>query len=484
MDLSSPQLVLPVAVLLVPFFYFFIKYKRSQSLFLPVKWPIVGILPAILANLNNAHDYITLVLSASSRNFKVHGPLATSMQFFFTSDPRNVRHIFTSNHAKLPTTYPKGEEFAEAFDIMRGSFFTVDGEPCRRHRAKIQSILSNPRVLALIACSCRDKVESGLLPFLARMADAGAPFDMQLLNTRYAFDVTATPVFGADPGLLPPAMPPLHVTDAMDTVMEVPFLRHAMPAFSWKVMRRLLGIGPERRLAAAKTVLREFVAKMMEMGRKQQVVAHGGVGVVRKQEDDDDEEAPLLNIQSSCIDDPDYGGEVLHATLINYLVAGRDTVGTGLSWLWYSIATNPSVLLRIRWELEPTASRKAGTKNKSGPDAMVTFAPEETKELVYLHAAVFEALRLHPPAPIERKTALGDDTLPSGHEVRAGDTILISLYAMARMESVWGGDCREYRPERWLSVSRTTGASCSTCLPTSSWPSARGPGVASARTSG
>ena len=64
---------------------------------------------------------------------------------------------------------------------------------------------------------------------------------------------------------------------------------------------------------------------------------------------------------------------------------------------------------------------------------------------------MFEALRLHPPAPIERKTALGDDTLPSGHEVRAGDTILISLYAMARMESVWGGDCREYRPERWLS---------------------------------
>jgi hypothetical protein len=61
MDLSSPQLVLPVAALLVPFFYFFIKYKRSQSLFLPVKWPIVGILPAILANLNNAHDYITLV---------------------------------------------------------------------------------------------------------------------------------------------------------------------------------------------------------------------------------------------------------------------------------------------------------------------------------------------------------------------------------------------------------------------------------------
>jgi hypothetical protein len=34
---------------------------------------------------------------------------------------------------------------------------------------------------------------------------------------------------------------------------------------------------------------------------------------------------------------------------------------------------------------------------------------------------------------------LGDDTLPSGHEVRACDTILISLYAMARMESMHVG---------------------------------------------
>lgn len=28
--------------------------------------------------------------------------------------------------------------------------------------------------------------------------------------------------------------------------------------------------------------------------------------------------------------------------------------------------------------------------------------------------------------------------------------MLISLYSMGRMESLWGKDCREYRPERWL----------------------------------
>jgi hypothetical protein len=90
---------------------------------------------------------------------------------------------------------------------------------------------------------------------------------MQRLNTRYAFDVTSTPVFGADPGLLSPAMPPMHVMDAMDTEMECPSSgTPCRPALCWKVMRRL-GIGPERRLTTAQTVLREFVVKMMETGK-------------------------------------------------------------------------------------------------------------------------------------------------------------------------------------------------------------------------
>ncbi|OEL32287.1 Alkane hydroxylase MAH1 [Dichanthelium oligosanthes] len=357
------------------------------------------------------------------------------MQFFITSDPQNVRHIFTSNHAN----YPKGEEFAEIFDIMRGSLFTVDGESCRRHRAKVQSIICNPQMLGLITSTCRDKVEKGLLPFLTHMANTETAFDMQQLNTRYSFDVTATPVFGVDPGLLSTAMPPLHTTDAMDTALEVPFFRHTMPALCWKVMRRL-NIGPEKRLATAQKVLREFVVKMIETRK-----AHH-----RAVDQEEGEEADAsLDIQSSYINDPDYADEVLHATLINYLVAGRDTVGTGLSWFWYNITRNPSVLLTIRKELAPIASRKAAATK--GPNAMVTFDPEEIKELVYLQAAVFETLRLYPPAPIERKAVLHDDIMPSGHGVRAGDTVLISLYAMARMEPVWGDDCQEYRPERWLS---------------------------------
>jgi cytochrome P450 len=42
------------------------------------------------------------------------------------------------------------------------------------------------------------------------------------------------------------------------------------------------------------------------------------------------------------------------------------------------------------------------------------------------------------------------DTLPSGAAVGTTRRVIVSLYSMGRMESVWGKDCQEFRPERWL----------------------------------
>ncbi|KAF7060648.1 hypothetical protein CFC21_067423 [Triticum aestivum] len=46
--------------------------------------------------------------------------------------------------------------------------------------------------------------------------------------------------------------------------------------------------------------------------------------------------------------------------------------------------------------------------------------------------------------------------MPSGHEVKVGDTILISLHSMGRMEDLWGKDCLNYNPNRWLSKDGNT----------------------------
>ncbi|KAM0919865.1 hypothetical protein ACQ4PT_008003 [Festuca glaucescens] len=361
-------------LLLIPLYRQFKSKSSKTNPARPTDWPVVGMLPSLIANIHDFHGYATALFAAS-------GP----------------GHSY------------EGEEFASFFDTMGGSFFNADGESWRRQRARVQHLMASPRLLVFMAGSCCDKVEKGLMPALARAASALAPFDMQELLTRFAFDMTAMPVFGVDPGLLSVHMPPMDVPSAMDAVMEVGFFRHTVPISCWKLMRRL-SIGPERKLAVAQPLLRQFVAEMLQKR------AHDGAH---------------LDIVSSYIVDPEYVGEdrepmdFLYATLINYMFAGRDTERTG-------------------------AHRRLPANGGNSKSGMAVFEPNETKPLVYLSAALFESMRLHPPGPIERKAVLADDVLPSGHEVRAGDTVLISVYSMGRMERVWGEDCAEYRPERWV----------------------------------
>ncbi|KAL6659163.1 hypothetical protein ACP70R_003203 [Stipagrostis hirtigluma subsp. patula] len=420
MAFSLPELVISTLALIV--MYFYIKSWRSRVPLHPIDWPVVGMLPTLYNMLHNFHDQLTVVLAASGCNFKAQGPVASGMRFFVTADPANVRHIFTTNHAN----YPKGEEFAEIFDLVSGSLFTIDGESGRQQRGMFQCLLSDPQLLALMASFCRDKVVNGLTPFLTHMASAATPFDMQDLITRLVFDLTVTPIFGMDPGCLSTDMPSLDVAAAMDTDMEVALFRHIVPSSWWKLMRRL-NIGPERKLAVAHTRLHGFVREMLQKRK------------TRSANLDEVDAVGILSAHPQCGD-----GFLLSKILIAYMIAGRDAVATALPWVFYNLAKNPHVVSAIRNELVSIAYR-------DGTGSVAVFRPEETKSLVYLEAVLLESLRLYPPAPVERKTVLDDDVLPSGHKVHSDETILISIYAMGRMESVWGKDCHEYRPERWLS---------------------------------
>ncbi|CAN6198574.1 unnamed protein product [Urochloa humidicola] len=442
------ELVLPSAVLLIPL-CLYIKYRRSKSTSLPTEWPIVGVLPCIAANRHSFHDFVTSILAATNLNFRPYSPPGTNMRFFLTCDPDNVRHILTKNFAN----YPKGDDFSSVFGgLLEGTIFTTDGESWRRQRARIHHVLTRPSLLGSMSRGCHDKVAHGLVPLLSHMAVSGAPFDMDDMLGRLVFDMTVMLVFGEDPRCLLFAGKPaaaMPVAAAMDTLMEVAFFRHTVPTACWKAMRRLR-IGPERNATAAESMLREFVAEKIR----------------RRLAGDGEDAAVHADILSHYVDDPDcFDGTArdqptgfLVRTFINFMVALRDPVGAALPWLVYNLATHPRAVSSIREELAPIVAARRTTSlagNDSRAMAVVVFEPEEVKGLVYLREALFESLRLYPSGPIERKAVLADDVLPSGHAVRAGETVLVPVYSMGRMESVWGGDCREYRPERWLSEGGT-----------------------------
>lgn len=47
-----------------------------------------------------------------------------------------------------------------------------------------------------------------------------------------------------------------------------------------------------------------------------------------------------------------------------------------------------------------------------------------------------------------------DDVFPDGTVLKKGTKVIYSIFSMGRMQSIWGKDCRAYRPERWLKDGR------------------------------
>jgi cytochrome P450 len=110
---------------------------------------------------------------------------------------------------------------------------------------------------------------------------------------------------------------------------------------------------------------------------------------------------------------------------------------------------NPEVKSRILGEINEILGCR-NCKNVLHDDHDVVFTVEELKKMVYLQAALSESLRLYPSVPMDMKEVVEDDVFPDGNMVKRGARVHYCIFTMARMESVWGKDCLEFKPERWI----------------------------------
>lgn len=94
------------------------------------------------------------------------------------------------------------------------------------------------------------------------------------------------------------------------------------------------------------------------------------------------------------------------------------------------------------------AERVIGPHDENNIFGVTNF--EQLRKLHYLQAAAHESMRLYPPIQFDSKFCLDDDVLPDGTKVKSGTRVTYHPYAMGRLEELWGPDCLEFKPERWL----------------------------------
>ncbi|XP_038882847.1 alkane hydroxylase MAH1-like [Benincasa hispida] len=437
---------LPIFLISLPFiFILFSLFLKWNPHGLPWNWPILGMIPTVIHHIHRVHDRITEVLQITSCTFYFKGIWFTNTGFLMTVDPSNIHHIMSTNFQN----YPKGPEFKYIFDVLGDGIFNSDSDSWKNQRKIAQSLIVHEKFLEFMARAAMEKVEKGLVPILDYFCEnKSLVVDLKDLFLRLAFDSTCMMVTGFDLNSLCLEFPEIPFSKAMDDVQEVLFLRHLYPKLYWELLKKL-GIGETRRMKKACDTIDEVIANLMAVKRE------------RLQRDRELKELQLQDRGADLItwymvnkyDEIDCNDKFFRDTVLNFMIAGRDALSVTLSWLFFILSKNPIIIEKIREELKTITivpQNELESQNQPQQKPRV-FTIEELNNLVYLHGALCETLRLYPPIAFEHKSPAEADTLPSGHHVKPGTRILVSLYALGRMRCVWGQDCEEFKPERWIS---------------------------------
>ncbi|KAM4118687.1 hypothetical protein ACB094_02G221000 [Castanea mollissima] len=389
--LLYPELL--AAIFLCLLFLCHWRWSKTQTI---TNWPLVGMFPGLLQNRLNIHEYLTWHLQRNGGTFEFKDPWFTDTNIVLTSDPMNLHHICSKNFSN----YPKGPEFQEIFELL-------------------QTLLKDNKFKLFFEEVVKGKVEKGLIPILDHVSSLGIEVDLQDIFQRFTFDSICLMVLGHDPNCLSIEFPEVAHFKAFDEVEEGLLYRHF------------------KKLSHALKVLDEFLYECISTKREELLT-------LKKEELKfnllttivmEDQEGEM----SSNITKPN---KFLKDTTTNLLAAGKDTISAGLTWLFWLVATHPSVEAKILEEIKEHLLDKKKSKDLN---------IDKLSKLVYLHGAICESLHLFSPVTLSLKCSVQSDILPSGHSIRPNTRILNYFYAMGRMESIWGEDCLDFKPERWIS---------------------------------
>ncbi|CAN8241254.1 unnamed protein product [Cochlearia groenlandica] len=403
-------------------FHFFLLHKKPRGGPLLKNWPVIGMLPGLLVQTPRMYDWCVEVLEASDLTFPIKGPWFSGIDLLYTADPKNIHHILSTNFAN----YPKGPEFKKIFDVLGDGILAADLELWEDLRKSSHDLFHSQDFQNLSVSSNKSKLKEGLVPFLENACQENIVIDLQDLLQRFMFDTASILMTGFDPMSLSINLPEVEYSEAVELSEEAVFHRHHKPVILWK-LQYLFGIGHEGKMRTSMENINQMFAKIIS-SRREEMISRAkskpsSMDVLTFYINADTEKYKQLKPNSD---------KFIRDVVFSLLLAGRDTTSSALTWFFWLLTKHPQVMTKIRQEIN--------TK----------FDPNDLDKLIYLQAALSESMRLYPPVPFNHKSPSKSDVLPSGHKVEADEKIVISIYALGRMRSVWGEDASDFKPERWV----------------------------------
>ncbi|KAF3436194.1 hypothetical protein FNV43_RR23286 [Rhamnella rubrinervis] len=428
------QLLFSFLLFILPLFFLFILAKKHKSISKkpsssspsPKAYPLVGHFFAFYPNRHRRNQFAAEVLQNSpSATFVIRGFFGSRQ--ILTGNPAVVQHILK---IKFPI-YQKCDAFRLPYnDFLGDGIFNAEGDNWKFQRHVSGQEFNTKSLRKFVETVVDTELSARLLPILSTAAANKSLLDFQDILERFAFDNICEIAFGYDPAYLIPSLPQSKFAAAFDDASMISRERSAawVPML-WKI-KKLLGIGSEKHLAAAVSEIRNFAAN-----------------IIREKKKELSEKSSLesVDLLSRFLSSGHRDEKFVTDIIVSFILGGRDTTSAALTWFFWLVSKNPHVEQEILKEI-----------NQNSEKSERSSAFDEVKDMVYTHAALCESMRLYPPGPSDAREAVCDDVLPEGSMVKKGMMVEYHAYAMGRLETLWGKDWEEYRPERWVEMEDET----------------------------
>ncbi|XP_027924006.1 cytochrome P450 82A4-like [Vigna unguiculata] len=156
-----------------------------------------------------------------------------------------------------------------------------------------------------------------------------------------------------------------------------------------------------------------------------------------------DEVQDFMDVMISLFDGRTVDGfdadTMIKSTVLSVIAGGADTSNIVLTWIISLILKNPSVLKKVKIELDI----------QIGKEKLVS--ESDISKLTYLQAIVKETLRLYPPSPLSGSREFTENCTLSGYNIKKGTRLITNLWKIHTDHNVWK-DPLEFKPERFLTT--------------------------------
>ncbi|GFP98381.1 cytochrome p450 704c1 [Phtheirospermum japonicum] len=415
--LSNPMFVPALVAILAACVIKLVLGKKEKRKYYPVGATIFH----LMFNFHKLYDYLT-DLTHKNTTFRI---LYLDNVEIYTSDPANVEYFLKTNFAN----YGKGSFHHDILEGLLGDgIFTVDGEKWRQQR-KMSSYEFSTRNLRDFSSGVFKANAANLAHIISSAVKSNQTIEIQDLFMKSALDTVFKVVLGVDLDSMSGTTEGSQFSKAFDEASEMTCYRYV--DISWPI-KKFLNVGSEATLRKCIKVIDAFVYKVIE--NKMEMMSKP-------------DQANKSDILSRFIQMDQKDPKYLKDIILSFIIAGKDSTGSGLSWFFYLMCKHPHIQEKIVKEVREAAK----LEESSSIDEIATSITEEALDkMQLLHAALSETLRLYPSIPADGKMCFSDDTFPDGFSVKKGNIVSYVPYSMGRMKSLWGDDAEEFKPERWL----------------------------------